>query len=78
MRHLYGDGQMMKPNWFDDACGDAGDGATAEQIAAEVARRPEFVGAIQREIDRKVDPKIMGPSLSQRIGRAVAETITAR
>lgn len=69
---------MMKPNWFDGACGDCGEGATAEQIAREVSGRPEFVEAIQRELDRNVDPKVMGPSLSQRIGRALAETITAR
>lgn len=69
---------MMKPNWFDEACSQCGQGATAEQIAREVSERPEFLKAIQSELDRKVDPKAMGASLSQRIGRALAETITAR
>jgi hypothetical protein len=69
---------MMKPNWFDEAVGELESGATAEQIAREVSGRPEFVGAIQSELNRKVDPKVMGPSLSQRIGRALAEAITAR
>jgi hypothetical protein len=69
---------MMKPNWFEETCAEVGPDATAEQIAEEILRRPEFVGAIQQEFDRQVDPKLMGPSLSQRIGRAVSAAITAR
>ena len=69
---------MMRPNWFDDACSECGPGSTAQQIAREVSGRPEFVGAIQRELDRDVESGIMGPGLSQRIAKALAETITAR
>ena len=72
------DRQMERPNWFHDACSECGDGATAEQIAREVSARPEFIGAIQKELDRKVDSKVAGPSQSQRIARSLAEALTAR
>jgi len=68
---------VMRNHWFEDAIEEAGEGATAEQIAAEISRRPEFLDAIQRELDRPVATVVAGPTLPQRIGRAVADAITS-
>ncbi len=69
---------VMRNNWFEDAIEDAGERATAEQIAAGISRRPDFLDAIQQELARPVATVVAGPTLSQRIGRAVADAITSR
>jgi hypothetical protein len=69
---------MMKPNWWDATYNKECDGGTAEQIGRAIGSADPVLNAIQAEIDREIAPGVMGPSLSQRIGNAVAEVLVAR
>jgi hypothetical protein len=69
---------VMKPNWWDETYDQECPGGTAEQVGRAIGSAEPVLNAIQAELDRKIDHKIMGASLSQRIGRAVAEALTAR
>jgi hypothetical protein len=69
---------VMRDNWWDGEFDNSLRGATAEQIGRALGNSEQVLDAIQGELDRQVPAGTAGPSLSQRIGRAVAEVITAR
>jgi hypothetical protein len=68
---------VTRNNWLEDVVEEVGEEATSEQIAAVISRRPEFLAAIQRELKPPVATVVAGPTLSQRIGQAIADAMTS-
>lgn len=69
---------MMQPNWFDQKYGTSLDAATAEQAMQMVASDPKIVKAVKDALATKdVNAKQAGPSRSQVIRKAIAETLQA-
>ena len=69
----------LPPHWMDDYIDQAVSSGkmTPAQIAEVVANSPEFLDAIQRGLDNKPDPNIIGPSHAQVIREEIRKALEA-
>jgi hypothetical protein len=79
-RAMSGSYGAMSPNWLDREEGAELESASAEDALTIISKCPQLIDAVREAIRESEDAKarkIMGPTRSQRIRKAIAEKLVA-
>lgn len=68
---------MTNPTWLDTLILPAVATGNAATVAQIIATAPQFLAAIQRGLDDKSDPGVLGLSQAQKVAVAIREELAA-